>query len=422
MPLQDGMHVQTRLRRLQARAFSLTWFSYASYYLTRKNFSVVKSRLNSDLGLSIEMLAFIDTLYLVLYAVGQFVNGALGDRFGPRRMIALGMWASALVSLWFGLSSVPLAFAMAFGLNGFFQATGWPNNVKAMEPWFDRRTRGAVMGLWCTNFQLGGLVATALATYLLINYGWRMAFMAPAVWVAVVGLALFLFLIERPEDRGISPVKPETENPKTNELMPAAAGRAPFLEMIRIPALWALGGSYFGLKLIRYSLLFWLPFYLNRALHYTEGAAGYLSTAFEAGGIIGAIIVGWVSDRYFSKNRLRLVVPLLFALAGSFLVYLMISPLGKLPNVLGLGLIGFLLFGPDALISGAVAQDIGRGRATASAAGLINGLGSTGAALQGIFTAYVAKMWGWHFLFYAFVAFASLSALAILPLAIRKKA
>ena len=70
---------------LQVRTFALTWLSYSSYYFTRKNLSVCKSRLHDDLGLSMTALGSIDTLYLASYALGMFLSGTLGDRIGARR-------------------------------------------------------------------------------------------------------------------------------------------------------------------------------------------------------------------------------------------------------------------------------------------------------------------------------------------------
>ncbi len=399
-------------RALQTRAFALTWLSYASYYLTRKNLSVVKSRLDDELGVGVTWLAAIDTAYLVAYAAGQFLNGALGDRLGARRMIAFGMLASSAACLVFGASSSAGIFFLAFGVNGIFQATGWPNNVKTMGHWFGRRSRGRVMGLWSTNYQVGGLVATAFAAYLLVHHGWRAAFHVPAGWTALVGLVILFLLVEKPADRGLPMLE---EAPA--RLDAGVTPRSPFWEMIRLPAVWVLGTAYFGLKLIRYSLLFWLPFFLRRQLGYDEGTAGYLSTAFEAGGIVGAIVVGWVADRWFEKNPLRLVTPLVLGLGGALVLLRAASPLGLVAVGAALALIGFLLFGPDTLICGAAAQNLGRGHATASAAGIINGLGSIGAACQGLLTATVSQAWGWDALFSTFVAFAVLSALALLPLA-----
>ena len=408
-----------RLAALQVRVFALTWLSYAAFYLTRKDLSVVKSRLHEELAVSTSALGVIDTLYLLGYAIGQFASGMLGDRLGPRRMIAAGMLASAASALCFGLSSSVFVFSVCFGLNGFFQSTGWPNNVKAMQPWFGRQDRGRVMGLWCTNYQVGGLVATALATFLLASYGWRSAFLVPAALVAVVGVVVFLFLVERPEDAGLPPVDPDPAAPAPAGGVPAADPYS-LRALLRLPALWALGGAYFGLKLIRYSLLFWLPFYLKQELHYDERTAGYLSTSFEAGGIIGAIAIGWLSDRYFPGRRIRLAAPAILCLAGALLLYQHVGESGMVQNALAMALVGFLLFGPDTLISGAAAQDIGGSRATGTVAGLINGVGSVGAVLQGLVTAGVTALWGWRALFSCFVAMALVSGLALLSLALQQ--
>src|SRR5262245_49792420 len=105
-------------RRTQARVYALTWLSYASYYLTRKHFSVVKKDVELELGISRSALGWIDTGYLVAYAVGQFIFGRVSDRVGARMVLVLGMLATVACSWWFGLSSSAAMMALAFGING----------------------------------------------------------------------------------------------------------------------------------------------------------------------------------------------------------------------------------------------------------------------------------------------------------------
>jgi sugar phosphate permease len=412
---------QDLLPRLQTRVFLLTWLSYATYYLTRKNFAVVKGRLHRTLGVSDASLAAIDTAYLLAYALGQFGSGLLGDRLGPRRMIAVGMLASAATAVVFGMSDVVLLFALAIGANGFFQATGWPNNVKAMQPWFPKKSRGKVMGIWATNYQVGGLCATALATYLLTHHGWRAAFLAPALLVALCGGAVYLLLVERPQDRGLPPLEEgdgEAPPPARDQAPPERGAAATGLAaLLRMPTVWALGGAYFGLKLVRYTLLSWLPYYYHDFLHYDEALAGNLSISFEAGGIVGAVAIGWLSDRAFPGRRLRLAAPTILLLAGALALYRQVGHTSVALNGLSMALVGFLLFGPDTLISGAAAQDIGGSRATGSVAGVINGMGSLGAVLQAPLTMLLKHLWGWTAVFSAFVVIALLSGGALLALA-----
>ena len=388
---------------MRTRAFALTWIAYASYYLCRKNFSVTKSALEDEFGLDRRDLGLIDTGYLATYAVGQFVMGLLGDRVGPRRMVGVGMIVSALLIAATGSASGPLAVAVCVTVNGFAQSTGWPGTVRAIEPWIDPARRGRLMGMWSTCFQVGGLAAGAAAAFLLKHYGWRSAFLAPAAWVALVG---GLVLVALPEPAAI----------------PAQERRAARRKLFASGALWALGGAYFCLKLVRYSLLFWLPYYLERGLGYARGTAGYQSLSFEIGGVAGAVLVGTVSDRWFGGRRGLAGLLGCLGLAAALLVYIAVARAGPAANFAGMALVGFFLFGPDALISGAAAQDAGGRAGTSTAAGWINGMGSIGAVLQGVLTAEVSRRLGWDALFVLFVGLALCAALALVPRVLAERA
>ena len=407
--------MERALLQLQLRVFALTWVSYASYYFTRKNLSVVKSRLHETLDISTTALGTIETLYLAAYALGQFLSGALGDKIGARKLLISGMLGTALAAFVFGASSTVVPFALAFFVNGLVQSSGWSGNVKAMQPFFSSQSRGRVMGIWTTNYQAGGLLATALATYLLTHFGWRMAFFGPAIWVVVVAVLLWLFLVEKPEQCGLPPVEPDVAlrqgaTPSSSE---SATGPTLF-QLLRMNVLWTLGLSYFGLKLIRYSLLFWLPFYLKQHLHYSESLAGYLSLPFEIGGMVGSVAVGWFSDRYFRKQRLRVMVPALLLLGCALVLYQFLGGKGLWINAGLLACVGFFLFGPDSLLSGTMSQDIGGRAATGRVAGIINGMGSVGAIFSPLIVARVSETFGWSALFFGFCGVTIVAAALLL--------
>jgi len=391
---------------VRAQVFALTWVSYASYYLCRKGLAVSKERLSTELGLSLDALAAIDTGYLAAYAGGMIASGLICDVSGPRRLIGAGMVVSAAATAAFGACSTSAAFAIAFTVNGLAQSTGWPGNVKAMTPWFAPSERGRVMGLWATCYQLGGLIATALATWLLAHHGWRAAFVVPAIWTGAIGVAVLLLLREPPP----APVERRRFRPRLESLRALASPRA-----------WNLGLAYFCLKLIRYSLLFWLPLYLHRALGYKEASAGYQSLSFELGGAAGALVTGVWSDRV-SARRGIVMVAMAIGLALSLALYINVAALGAAANFAGLALVGFMLFGPDALVSSTAAQDLGGVEAAGTAAGIINGVGSIGAILQGTLTTVIVARYGWPALFRVFIGLASCCALVLVPVAWRRRA
>ena len=380
----------------------LSWIAYASYYTGRKGLSVSKTSLHDRLGVSEGALGAIDTASLAAYSAGQFVSGFAGDRIGSRRLVGAGMLASAIACAAFGASSTALLFGVFFCLNGLAQSTGWPGTTRSMAEWTTRENRGSVMAFWATCYQVGGVLATGLAAFLLGRYGWRAAFFGPALWLAVVGVAVWLWLAPGPAVAAAG----ETATRERR-----AAQRA----VLRNPVLWCYGASYCTIKFIRYALLFWLPYFLAKKRGYGEEQAGYVSTAFEVGGVVGVITLGIASDRLKRYSRSLLSAVGLVALTLALLSYSRIDSSSTWTNVIGLALIGAALFGPDALLSGAASQDAGGPHAAATAAGFVNGMGSVGAVLEGVVVPAISKRYGWEAVFHLFIALALLGALLLVP-------
>jgi sugar phosphate permease len=390
-------------RGARALAYGLTWVSYASYYLGRKGLPVAKVTIEKTLGEA--SLRGVETAYLTAYAIGQYANGWLGDRAGARRLIGAGMILSAAACVAFGATSAAAVFVLAWIVNGYAQSTGWPGNIKAMAEWTPPERRGAVMGAWSTSYQVGGIVATNVAVRFLVRWGRPWAFYGPAILMAIVGVLVLLFLKRGP----LAGEPARTLSPEATKDLAALRRR-----LVRSPVVVSLGLAYACIKLIRYAILFSAPKYLATELGYDTTLAADVSTAFEWGGVAGAIAVGALSDRLRHVPRATLAAASLVGLGGAFVLYLHAGS-GVLGNVLGLALVGFLLFGPDSLVSGAAAQDAGGVEAAALAAGLVNGLGSVGAIFQEGVTRGVSHRWGWPGLFAVFAGVAVLGAVSLAP-------
>lgn len=385
-------------------AFALTWLSYATYYFGRKGLSVAKTTIEATFGE--RALWGVETGYLAMYALGQFICGGVGDRIGARRLIGFGMLLSAGACVAFGCASLAPIFLVAMMVNGLAQSSGWPGNVKAMAEWVPSAQRGRTMGLWSTCYQVGGIAANFLAARLLHDRGWRGAFLGPGLIIALVGVILLVGLRK-------GPLAPAAASPGDEAL--AEQKREASRRVLHSFTVWCYGASYFCIKLIRYSLLFWLPYYLEKALHYARDDAAYFASSFEIGGVFGTIVIGLLSDRLKKVPRSIIAAASLVCLAVALFVFLQVGASGRVANFLAMAVVGAFLFGPDALLSAAAAQDAGGPLAAAQAAGIINGLGSIGGVLQETVTRGVSKAFGWNALFYVFVGLALLGAAGLAP-------
>ena len=405
-------------------AWGVTWIAYASYYLGRKGFSAAKKTIRDTLGVSESALGVIDTVYLGAYALGLFASGYAGDRIGARRLIGTGLLASAIICAVFGSMNGTMAFGVLFFVNGLAQSTGWPGTARAMAEWTTPYNRGTVMAFWSTCYQVGGIVATAFAGYMIRAHGWRFAFYGPALIMAVVAVLVFALL--KPGRGGADSDSDSHSHSHSDSDSQGHAGAAKEREaaqraVFRDPVLWSFGASYFFIKYVRYALLFWLPYYLSTSLGYAADRAAYLSTAFEVGGIFGVIAIGTLSDRVAGVSRAGLSAVSLCGLAVVLLGRAVYPIHGIASVVVTLIVVGALLFGPDALLSGAAAQDAGGPYAAATAIGFVNGVGSVGGLVEGLTLPLLAKRFGWSALFPALGALAVCAAFALVPTLIRSR-
>ena len=403
-------------RRKQGLAFALMWLSYATYYLGRRGFSVVKKPLHDSLGVSEVALGRIDTVYLTAYSAGQFLSGFIGDRIGARRLVGFGMLLSAAACVAFGSASGALAFGVAFAVNGLAQATGWPGTTRGMADWTTPQTRGSAMAVFSTCYQVGGFVAVWFAGFLAKAYGWRAAFYGPALVMIAVAVAVLVFFPSAPAQE-LAAATPDGAPLDADAL--AREHRDARRAVVKNPLIWLYATSYFFVKIIRYVLLFWLPYYLSTTLGYSTLEAAGISTAFDAGGFAGVVVIGLLSDRVPRIGRAGLASLWLFGLAFACFAYLSWGASSKFANIALLALIGAMLFGPDSILCGAAAMDAGGPRAASMATGFVNGIGSIGPILQGLLVPPLAARYGWQALFPALVALALCAAVVLVPTLVR---
>ncbi|KFV71368.1 Glycerol-3-phosphate transporter, partial [Dryobates pubescens] len=242
--LPPGIRFITSFSRDQwyrAFIFSLTFFLYASFHLSRKPISIVKGELHKHCAVSHEaelnsfkenaaqiqpvkkpsnisqcgwepfdknnykqLLGALDYSFLCAYAVGMYLSGIIGERLPIRYYLTVGMLASGLFTAMFGLGYFYNIhnlwfYIMAQIANGLVQTTGWPSVVTCIGNWFGKGRRGLIMGVWNSHTSVGNILGSLIAAYW-VSTCWGLSFVMPGVIIAVMGIVCFLFLIEHPKD------------------------------------------------------------------------------------------------------------------------------------------------------------------------------------------------------------------------------
>jgi MFS family permease len=233
---------------------------------------------------------------LVVGPIFGFLIGWVVDRFGPRRVMMLGilMAAAALVGL--GWTSSLGMFYLFYFCNALGYVCGGPlPNQVLLTHWFDR-SRGKAMGFAYLGIGIGGAAVPWISHALVRHFGWQAALQILGFSIAVIAFPLAALLKEAPRARTIaSAVK--LASPRTA----FRTGSFYLLTLASMCSIAAVSGTQQNLKLF---------FSLDR--HFTQrDAAGMLSLVLGFS-IAGRLLMGWLADRW-SKKYVMLLTYLLVA-------------------------------------------------------------------------------------------------------------
>jgi len=413
------MKTKEKYKFWRKRIFLTLWITYAAFYLCRVNMSIAMPGIMAEFGISKTAMGGVLTALFIAYAAGQFINGQLGDRFGARKLIFIGIIFSAIINIIFGFTNGVIAGMMLlWGLNGYFQSMGWAPVVKTIANWFPPNKRGRAGGLMGTSYQIGNAASWALAGLIVGSLGWRWAFWIPAAIFFLSGIHWFIRGRNAPEEVGLPTIEEENKGIKKSKVK--SDHHLGFVytlgTVLKNPKIWIVGLGLFCLNIIRYGFMSWAPTYMFEVQQATISLAAYKAVAIPIAGCLGAIIAGRISDKMPGLNRAKIAAAMLFLLGLFAFLYPKIPANNWLLSLICLLGAGFMTYGPHVLMVGTMAMDFATRKAASSAAGFIDCLGYIGAALTGVGTGWLIDNFSWNAAFYFWVAGAAIAAILMLML------
>ncbi|KAL9299287.1 putative glycerol-3-phosphate transporter 5 [Arabidopsis thaliana] len=362
----------------------ITFTAYASFHASRKPPSIVKSVLGPPSLNS----SSIDNGWAPF-------NGTQGTK-------RLGYWMNVHT----------LGFYMSVQIVcGLFQSIGWPCVVSVVGNWCGKEKRGLIMGLWNSHTSVGNILGSVIASSVL-DFGWELG----------KEIEIEMSLGENVEE---SLRKHEAEGAVLLENVDDSSFAIGFLEAWRLPGVAPYAFCLFFSKLVAYTFLYWLPYYLRHTavagVNLSHKTAGILSTVFDVGGVLGGISAGFISDKI--KARALTSITFLALSIPALIMYRVYGSVSMFINIVLMFISGLLVNGPYALITTAVAADLGtqdsikgNGRALATVTAIIDGTGSVGAALGPLLAGYISSR-GWNSVFFMLIVSIFFAGLFLVRLA-----
>jgi OPA family sugar phosphate sensor protein UhpC-like MFS transporter len=396
-----GVNPGSRLRVEQLKVFWLLWGAYAAYYLCRVNFAVAQPLILKEFpDWSAAQIGTIPSTYAAVYAVGQIVNGTLGQRYGARRLMTLALVMAAVTNLLFSLTSSFNVMRLLWAVNGWFQSAGWSLMVHTISEWNTSERRGIIIGRLSTCYQVGNVLSWLLAGFLCDAIGWRAAFWVPSLILLPMAAVFLLLLRDTPQEAGFPPIRDDVEPPAPEKPQTSAA-RAPtawdstwriLWSTLSNRVLWILAIGFFVMNAVRYSFMNWTVQYMADFHGRDIKRSALTAIMIPLVGSLGALSAGWASDKLFGKRRAPVCVIMMLGLALVCAAMTTVPRGDWLLATVLLGLAGFMIYGPDMLMSGAATVDLSHPKAGSIATGLTMCLGALGAIFSGAGIGYLKDL------------------------------
>jgi len=356
------------------------------------------------------------SLGVLAYAIGKFPSGGICDFLGGRRNFLFGMLGSVLFTVAFALAGGFPLFTLAWIGNRLVQSTGWAAMVKISSRWFSYSSYGTVMGIISLSYLFGDAASRQfMASLIGHGLGWRGVFYVAGATLFVIFLLNLLLLKETPKEIGAT--EPQT-NPlnvfKAEGEKHSPAGLRQLLgPLLGSWAFWLVCLLSLGVTVVRETFNLWTPTYFTQVVGLSSAKAAQNSALFPLFGGISVLLAGYISDRLGRGGRAAIIFYGLM-LTGVALLTLGHLDFGgsRLWPVLLVTAVAFLMLGPYSYLAGAMALDFGGKQGSATASGIIDGVGYLGGILAGDSMARISVAWGWSGTFTVLAGVTWLSSVA----------
>ncbi|MFT0633213.1 MFS transporter [Pseudomonas sihuiensis] len=326
------------------------------------------------------------------YALFGMMFGALGfgtlaDRIGRKKGIAICFVLFSTATILNGFATSPTEFGIFRFIAGLGCGGLMPNAVALMNEYAPKRLRSTLVAVMFSGYSLGGMLAAGVGIYMLPRFGWESMFFAAAVPLLLLPLILWKlpesvgFLVRQGRHEQaravLAKVEPGLRIDAADQLLMSDAkgqgvgvfelfrdGRA-----LRTLCLWL---AFFCCLLMVYALSSWLPKLMANA-GYSLGSSLSFLLALNFGGMAGAILGGWLGDRF---NLGKVMVAFFVAAAASISLLGFNSPTPVLYGLIFIA--GATTIGTQILLYAGAAQFYGLS-IRSTGLGWASGIGRNGA-------------------------------------------
>jgi OPA family glycerol-3-phosphate transporter-like MFS transporter len=161
-------------------------------YFGRINLSIILPNLHDTLGYSNASLGMIALCFFAAYAIGQLINGFIGDVINPQYFVSLGLFAAGLCNIFFGFSKGIVFLCVFWFLNGYAQSMLWGPMVRMVAEATPQKELQKITLFFASSTVFGYLFSYTLVGKMAVRLSWRMVFLIPGCILILISAVWFV--------------------------------------------------------------------------------------------------------------------------------------------------------------------------------------------------------------------------------------
>jgi ACS family hexuronate transporter-like MFS transporter len=278
--------------------------------------SILIIKIKQDLPISNVQYGFINTGFLVGYAIMFTGAGILIDQYGSRIGLAVSVTLWSLATALHSLANSVICFGVFRFFLGVGEGGAFPGAIKAVIEWVPKKKQALANGIAIGGAALGAVIAPPLCVYLINITGWRGVFIITSI-IGFTWVSVWLLVTRRKNNNPENLITEEAVNGDENTSPIIVRKKIDFSKLFKTKELWVFIFIRFLLDPILYFYMFWIPKYLNETHSVNIEQIGRLFwIPFLAMGVSN-MLGGWISDALFSRtNNLNVARKIIMGVAA----------------------------------------------------------------------------------------------------------
>lgn len=387
----------------------------------RANIGVLVPFIKEDYHLTNTDIGMLASLFYITYAAIQIPISFFYSKYGIRKIMFASMLLTSLSTLIIGFTNSVLQLKIARAILGASEGPLNIGTVSIINRWFPAKEKGLATGIFMSAIKFAPAFVPPVCAFIVLTWGWREVFYIFAVPGILLAFIWLFFVTDNPKESKycssdelnyilnadaeaeLAQSKKTENSPKTSSILDFLIRRKEVTLLSSTKSIllswnnWACALGYGLMVGITYSIMTWVPTYLIKEKQLSVLSMGFVASSPWVGAILGNILGGILSDRFFNKRRKP--VMLISAISTIVMMFVLISmPANPIIIAILFFLTGILLnIGYSTFL--VYPMGLAAKEKVPLAASIVNTIGSLGGALAPFLVGVILDHLGWNQVF-----------------------